>query len=134
MKLFQHRIAIRKMGFAVLLAAAAGSDAWAMDCPAPPVQSRKDWDTQVRAEVGRIGPVRGAELDLKLRTVTVDLMGTLPDADRLYLEQMMFSAYCSALRDDQKVSGAEKSRQILEYRRALDVALTAAVAARAPRK
>lgn len=99
--------------------------AFAMECPAPPAQSRKDWDSEVRAEVGRIGVVRGAQLESKVRTATVDLLGKLPGADRLYLEQMMFSAYCTALRDDPKVSGAEKSRQILEYRRALNAAFKA---------
>jgi hypothetical protein len=98
---------------------------FAMECPAPPAQSRKDWDTEVRAEVGRIGVVRGAQLESKVRTATVDLLGKLPGADRLYLEQMMFSAYCTALRDDPKVPGAEKSRQILEYRRALNAAFKA---------
>jgi hypothetical protein len=99
--------------------------AFAMECPAPPAQSRKDWDSEVRAEVGRIGVVRGVQLESRVRTATVDLMGKLPGADRLYLEQMMFSAYCTALRDDPKVPGAEKSRQILEYRRALNAAFKA---------
>ena len=97
--------------------------AMALDCPAPPRQTNKDWDVAVRAEVGRIGVVRGAELDTKLRTTTLDLMGKLPNADKLYLEQMMFAAYCSGLRDDNAMTGADKSRQILEYRRALSATL-----------
>jgi hypothetical protein len=101
------------------------SAALAMECPAPPVQSRKDWENEVKAEVGRIGIVKGAQLETRVRTATQDLMGRLPGADRVYLEQMMFSAYCTALRDDPNVSGAEKSRQILEYRRALNAALKA---------
>ena len=110
--------------FLVPLALAfAAQAALAMECPAPPVQSRKDWDTEVKAEVGRIGVVRGALLETRVRSATQDLMGKLPGADRVYLEQMMFSAYCTALRDDPKVSGTEKSRQILEYRRALSAAL-----------
>ena len=121
----QSRFRGGKLVWALSLPFALGliQAAVAMDCPAPPVQSRKDWDTQVRAEVGRVGPVRGAELEARLRTVTQDLMGRLPGADKLYLEQMMFSAYCSALRDDAKIPGAEKSKLILEYRRALDAAL-----------
>ena len=107
----------------VLAAAFWGPHVLAMDCPSPPVQSRKDWDVQVGAEVGRIGIVRGALLDTKVRTATQDLMGKLPGADKLYLEQMMFSAYCTALRDDTTLQGAEKSRQILNYRRALNAAL-----------
>jgi hypothetical protein len=101
----------------------AAHTAVAMECPAPPVQSRTDWDTEVKAEVGRIGIVRGALLETRVRSATQDLMGKLPGADRLYLEQMMFSAYCTALRHDPKVSESEKSRQILEYRRALNASL-----------
>jgi hypothetical protein len=109
----------------VLAVVCGGPPALAMDCPTPPVQSRKDWDTEVKAEVGRIGIVRGAQLETRVRTATQDLMGKLPGADRLYLEQMMFSAYCTALRDDPTLPGAEKSRQILDYRRALNAALKA---------
>lgn len=110
----------------IVLAVVCGAPpALAMDCPTPPVQSRKDWDTEVKAEVGRIGIVRGAQLETRVRTATQDLMGKLPGADRLYLEQMMFSAYCTALRDDPTLPGAEKSRQILDYRRALNAALKA---------
>ena len=109
----------------VLTLACIATPARAMECPEPPVQSRKDWDSEVKAEVGRIGPVRGAQLETRVRTATRDLMGRLPGADRVYLEQMMFAAYCTALRDDPKMSEAEKSRQILDYRRALNAALSA---------
>jgi hypothetical protein len=77
----------------------------------------------VKAEVGRIGFVRGAQLETRVKSATQDLMGKLPGADRVYLEQMMFSAYCTALRDDPNISGTDKSKQILEYRRALSTAL-----------
>lgn len=106
----------------LMLLATLALPALAMDCPAPPEQSRKDWDSQVRAEVGRIGMVRAGELDVRVKTATTDLLGRLPGADRVYLEQMMFSAYCTALRDDPALPGAEKSRQILDYRRALAAA------------
>lgn len=54
-------------------------------------------------------------------------MGKLPGADRLYLEQMMFSAYSSALlRGDTSISESAKARQILEYRRELNKSLAAA--------
>ena len=102
-------------------------NAFAMDCPAPPVQANKDWDTQVRAEVGKVGPVTGAQLETRVRSATRDLMGKLPGADRLYLEQMMFAAYCSALRGDTSLSESAKARQILEYRRELQKSLAAAV-------
>jgi hypothetical protein len=122
MKVIHTWLSVCALLFVVPLACVM-SPALAMDCPAPPVQSRKDWDSEVKAEVGRIGFVRGAQLETKVKTATQDLMGKLPAADRVYLEQMMFSAYCTALRDDPKISGTEKSKQILEYRRALNAAL-----------
>jgi hypothetical protein len=91
----------------------------ALECPEPPRQTQKDWDTQIKAEVGRIGPLRGAELQTRVQTVTHDLLTRLPGADKLYVEQMMFSAYCSALRDDPQMSEGDKARQILDYRREL---------------
>ncbi|MEO6276954.1 hypothetical protein [Roseateles sp.] len=115
-----RRLALQALSCLLALGAPA---AQAMDCPDPPKQQQRDWDTLVRTEVGRIGPVRGAELEAKVKNVTQDLLVKLPNADKLYLEQMMFSAYCSALRDDKSVSESVKARQILDYRRELQKAL-----------
>jgi hypothetical protein len=101
----------------------ASNLALSMDCPAPPVQANKDWDAQVRTEVGKIGPVRGAELQTRVKSATNDLLTKLPGADKLYLEQMMFSAYCSALRDDKTMPESAKAQQILDYRRQLQASL-----------
>lgn len=106
-----------------LVAASAALPALALDCPEPPKQQQKDWETTVRAEVGRIGPVRGAELQTRVASATRDLLEKLPNADRLYLEQMMFSAYCSALRDDRTLDESAKARQVLDYRRELQKSL-----------
>lgn len=108
---------------AALLCAAL--PAFALECPEPPKQTQKDWDTEVQTEVGRIGPVRGAELRTKVRSATHDLLAKLPGADKLYLEQMMFSAYCTALRDDRTMPEGAKAKQILDYRRELRQALQA---------
>jgi uncharacterized protein len=109
---------------ALLLGAlAVASPSWSLDCPEPPRQAQKDWDVQVRAEVGRVGPVRGAELQTRVKSVTNDLLAKLPGADRLYLEQMMFAAYCSALREDRSLSESDKARQVLDYRRELQKSL-----------
>ena len=110
---------------------AAAFNVFALDCP---VQANKDWETSVRAEVAKIGPVTGSQLETRVKSATNDLMGKLPGADRLYLEQMMFSAYCSALRGDKSISESAKARQILEYRRELNKSLAAAAPpAQAPR-
>jgi hypothetical protein len=107
------------LGAFIVVGASLAFDALALDCPEPPRQANKDWETQVRAEVGKIGPVTGSQLETRVKSVTNDLMGKLPGADKLYLEQMMFSAYCSALRGDKTISESAKAEQILEYRREL---------------
>ena len=87
----------------------------ALDCPQIPQQARKDLEVAVKAAVGRIGPAKGAELETLTRATTQDLMGKLPQADRVYLEQMMYATYCSALRDDQTLSESAKAAQIRTY-------------------
>src|SRR5262245_52190727 len=87
----------------------------ALDCPQIPEQARKDLEVAVKAAVMRIGPAKGAELETRTRIVTQDLMGKLPQADRVYLEQMMYATYCSALRDDKTLSESEKAKQIRTY-------------------
>jgi hypothetical protein len=110
---------------AVILAAclSVSQNAHALDCPVPPVQTQRDWDTQVNVEVAKIGWLRGAQLETRVRSATQNLMAKLPRADKVYLEQMMFAAYCSGLREDTSMAEAAKSRLILEYRRALLTAL-----------
>lgn len=87
----------------------------ALDCPPIPAQASKDWELEVRAAVGRIGPAKGPELQTRARGVTRDLLGRLPQADRVYLEQMMYATYCSALRDDPTLSEAQRRERIRAY-------------------
>jgi hypothetical protein len=65
---------------------------------------------QVLTAVGKIGPVRGAERQTRVTPVTHGLLAELPGADKRYLEQRVFSADCSALRDDKAVPGSAPPR------------------------
>jgi ankyrin repeat protein len=87
----------------------------ALDCPKMPEQAHKDWEIEVKLAVGKIGPAKGAELETLARSATKDLMGKLPQADRVYLEQMMYATYCSALRDDSTLSESEKGIRVRAY-------------------
>jgi hypothetical protein len=104
----------RRLGALLLMSATAAK---AVNCPEPPKQATKDVQLDVEAAVGRIGPVKGGELVTKTRIITQDLLGKLPDASKLYLEQMLFSAYCSALRDDRSLSEGEKAIRLQAYAR-----------------
>jgi len=101
--------------FAVLISVCA-ANAFALDCPPFPQQINKDWEVEVNAAVVKIGPVKGAELKTRTRNATNDLLGKLPDASKIYLEQMMFSSYCSSLRDDKTLKESEKAKLLKEYR------------------
>jgi len=89
--------------------------AYGLECPRMPEQTQKDWEVEVKTAVGKIGPARGAELETKTKAVTKDLMGKLPQADKVYLQQMMLATYCSALRDDKSISETEKGKRIKAY-------------------
>ena len=87
----------------------------ALECPKQPEQVKKNWETEVNLAVVKIGPAKGAELKTKVKNVTQDLLGKLPNADRVYLEQMMYASYCSAIRDDKTLSEAEKLKRLKIY-------------------
>jgi hypothetical protein len=69
----------------------------------------------IKTAVVKIGPVKGAELENRTRTVTADVMSKLPQADRVYLEQMMYATYCSAIRDDKTLSESGKAARLRSY-------------------
>jgi hypothetical protein len=87
----------------------------AIECPKPPEQTHNDWDIEISAAVAKIGAIKGGDVTTKTKTVTQDLLTKLPKADRVYLEQMMFSSYCSVLRDDNSIGGKEKAKMLREY-------------------
>ena len=89
--------------------------AFSLDCPSMPMQATRDAQGKVSLAVGRIGPIKGAELEIKAQSVTNDLLRSLPNADKVYLEQMMLSTYCSALRDDKALTESEKADRIKVY-------------------
>ena len=89
--------------------------ALAIVCPPQPEQSIRDWEVEVNAAVAKIGPVSGGELKTKTKNATQDILGKLPNADRVYLEQMLLATYCSALRDDKALSESQKTQRLNEY-------------------
>src|SRR5712671_872726 len=68
-------------------------------CPPFPEQVNKDWETEVNAAVMSMGSIKGAEFKVKVKRATEDLLAKIPDAGKIYLEQMMYSTYCSVLKE-----------------------------------
>lgn len=97
--------------------------AFALDCPGVPVQATQDGQRKVSLAVDRIGPVKGVALEVRARSITNDLLKELPNADRVYLEQMMLSAYCTALRGGMSLAESEKAERISTYREGVHKAI-----------
>ncbi len=100
----------------VILALFIGN-VYALECPKFPEQLKKDWEVKVSAEVAKLGPLKGADLRTATKTTTQDLLNKIPDTGKIYLEQMMYAAYCTTLRDDKTLTETERSNRILEYNR-----------------
>jgi ankyrin repeat protein len=115
------------LGIGVLaLAGLLSTAARALDCPAMPQQMSRDAEVEVRVGVRGLGTASGTELATRTRQLGNDLLGRLPQADRVYLEQMMFASYCSALRGDAGLSEAERESRVKAYARELRATLAAA--------
>jgi hypothetical protein len=87
----------------------------AFTCPDQPKQISKDFEGEVNIEVGKIGPVSGAELKTKAKQTTRDLLEKAPERDRVYLEQMMYASYCTSLQDNKALSPGEITQNIRDY-------------------
>ena len=101
-------------------------DSWSLECPAMPQQAQRDWDIAIAGAVGRLGLATGSQLQAQTRTVTTDLLRRLPNADRIYLEQMMYATYCSSLRDNAALTEVERNARIQAYNRELRATLNVA--------
>ena len=88
-----------------------------IQCPSPPQQVSKDASVAVQVAVGRLGPVKAGEFSTNVQNTTRDLLGSLAKGDRVYLEQMMFAAFCSSLQSDGSLTGREKTRALRDCAR-----------------
>jgi hypothetical protein len=109
----------------IILISLLTQDVYALECPPPITQISKDWEVEVNATVAKIGPAKGPELKTKTKNATQNLLDKLPASDRIYLEHMMYSTYCSSLRDDKQISDSEKSRRLHEYNSEIRKTITA---------
>jgi uncharacterized protein len=89
----------------------------ALQCPDMPKQASRDAEVEVRVGVRQLGDAKSPELEVRTRQLTTDLLGKVARADRVYLEQMLFAAYCSAVRDNAALGEGEREARVLAYRR-----------------
>lgn len=111
-----HRLKQIKYLIAIFTIPVTCNYSFALECPEFPTQTTNDWSAEIKTAVGKLGPAKAGELEVKLKETTYDLLAKLPKADNIYLEQMMFAAYCTALRDDKSQTELQKSILLREYR------------------
>lgn len=83
-------------------------------CPPPPKQISKDAKVGVNGAVGKLLKLSGVELGVSVQTSTMDLLTKLPEADKIYLQQMLFAAYCGLL-EKSDLKPEEKAERVLAY-------------------
>lgn len=87
----------------------------AFSCPPQPEQISKDFEGEVNLEVGKIGPVSGGELKIKVKQIIRDLLEKAPEREWVYVEQMMYASYCTSLQDNKTLSPGERTQNIQDY-------------------
>lgn len=87
----------------------------AIKCPEAPEQISKDYDADISGAVAKFRRFSGIELKAQAAGIAKDLLGKLPGADRVYVEQMMYAAFCSSLNEDKTLSDSEKRKELREY-------------------
>lgn len=103
------------LAFAVIFLALSEVTALAIECPPHPAQTNKDWDAEINVGIAKFKKLSGAELKAGIRTTTQELLSKIPDAGMIYMEQVMYATYCSAVRDDKDIKEAEKAQRIRDY-------------------
>jgi hypothetical protein len=91
----------------------------AQTCPSQPKEVETDWVTETKTSIGKVGPLVGGDVKANVKSVTQDLLQKIPERGRLYMEQMMFASFCSAIASDAALTGAKKAKLIQEYRAAV---------------
>lgn len=70
----------------------------AIKCQEQPQQISLDILIDAKGQIGALGALSGASLEGKVSAISNNLMSKYPNADRLYLAQMMMATYCETLK------------------------------------
>lgn len=81
-------------------------------CADPPSQVGTDLLIDATGEIGKLGPLVGAELEGKVSSVVKDLFVKYPNADKLIVVQALTSLVCNVLKDSRSLSDKEKLEEV----------------------
>ena len=86
-----------------------------IQCPPAPEQTSRDYTADISGVITKFKRFLGVEVKAQAATVAKDLLGKLPGADRVYVEQMMYATFCSALNEDKALADSERRKELREY-------------------
>jgi hypothetical protein len=111
-----------KLVLVIVLFAFSVAPAGAIECVKPD-NSDRDLEIQVDAAIGQIGRVKAGALQTQVKNATRQILTKVPNADRVMLEHLMYFTYCTTLRDDMKLSEADRRKALADYNAAVRNAL-----------
>jgi hypothetical protein len=91
------------------------NDVPALECPTASDPAETKVKGQIDASVGKLLRLTGAQLEAGAVYETRNLLGELPQADKVFLQRLMLAVYCSSLRDDKGLTETEKGERIRRY-------------------
>jgi hypothetical protein len=92
----------------------AGAEA-GITCPEPPKQVSNDLVTDTKAEIGKLGPLKGAEFENKTKIIAKNIYEQAPNQDLLIISQMAASIFCQFLASSTQLSDEEKLQKIAAF-------------------
>jgi hypothetical protein len=120
-------MSLRIYAFAVTLSLsflAAAQSKREISCPAMPTEVNRDIRNNFEASLGRILGLKAAELRNETSIVARQLLARVPNADRVYVAQMMASVFCQNLANSNHVSQVEKLDRISEFTNRIAILVT----------
>lgn len=98
-----------KIGLVLGVSAFLPAMASAIVCPALPQQTMTDYGLEVEAAAVKVGPLRGASVSTEAKSKATEVLSRYPNADKVYVTQMMLSTFCSGLEADKTLPEREKA-------------------------
>jgi hypothetical protein len=98
-----------------VLSTVISASTWAISCPGMPQQTTRDYSVDAEAAASKVGPVRGPSVSVAAKSQASDVLSKYPNADKVYVMQMMLSTYCSGLEADKGLAEREKSSRFESF-------------------
>jgi hypothetical protein len=99
----------------ILLLAAPLAALAELSCPSAPEAVSHDVKVSTEAQFAALGKLKGMELRNQTEVIANDVLARTPQADKVYVAQMLASMFCSLLRESKQLSDEDKLREFSRF-------------------